>query len=272
MTNIAVSVPPDLEKYREHLRTFFEGMIRKLSLNSHKNTPTKTDMDGIIQLMLGEIDELREQVATDKFDENSLAEAYDCANYAFLAFVALRGDGVKTRKERLIEEYFDVDVKAGKVYVRKTRSGSTRKVGDENTGTKRGGYVDIRLQNGRDGCSAHMPRSHLVWWKATGKWPTGVIDHINGVKDDDRLENLRDVTFSENNLNRSRPQRKHPPFVTCYKPTGREKVWAYGKYVYARSYKGVVVRCAYYDTPEEAALKGPVDWAAKIKKKETENK
>ena len=265
MTNIAVSIPPDLHVYRGHLRTFFEGMIRKLSINSHKSTPTKTDMNGIINLMLGEIEELKEQVSVDKFDENSLAEAYDCANYAFLAFVALRGDGVKTKKEKLIDEYFYVDVESGKVYVKKTRSGSTRKVGDENTGVARKGYVDIKLQNRREGCAMRMPRSHLVWWKATGKWPTGVIDHINGVKNDDRISNLRDVTFSENNLNIPRQNRKYPPFVTCYKPTGREQMWAYGKFVYSKSYKGVNIRCAYYETAEDAAAKGPMDWAEKVR-------
>jgi len=238
-------------------------MVRKLSLNSHKTTPTRTDMRGIIDLLLGEVEELEQQLKEDKFDENSLAESYDCANFAFLAFVALRNDGVKTKKERLLDEMFDVDVEAGRVYVKKTRSGSSRKIGDENTGTKRNGYIDIRVQNGRAGCSSHVPRSHVVWWKATGKWPTGVIDHINGIRDDDRISNLRDVSFSDNAINK-RGVRKYPPFVTRYSPSGRQHLKHFGKFVYTRHYKGINVRCAYYDTPQEAAEKGPLDWAIKV--------
>lgn len=264
MTNIAVSIPPDLKKYREGLRTFFEGMIRKLSINSHKDTPAKTDLEGIIKLMLDEVEELREQLSENRFDENSLAETYDCANYAFLAFVALRNDGVKTKKERLVDEFFDIDVESGKVYVKKTRSGSSRKVGDENTGTNRSGYVDIRLQNSRLDCSVATPRSHLVWWKATGKWPTGVIDHINGIKNDDRISNLRDVSFSDNSRNRIGQSRKYPPFVTRYLPSGRQHLNNYGKFVYQRRFKEITIRVGYYDTPEEAALKGPDDWQRRV--------
>ncbi len=34
-----------------------------------------------------------------------------------------------------------------------------------------------------------------------GRWPEPMIDHINGVKDDDRIENLREVTSRENGQN-----------------------------------------------------------------------
>ena len=35
----------------------------------------------------------------------------------------------------------------------------------------------------------------------TGKWPNGEVDHINGIRDDNRWCNLRDVTKSENQRN-----------------------------------------------------------------------
>lgn len=42
-------------------------------------------------------------------------------------------------------------------------------------------------------------RAHRVIWAVIyGKWPLGEIDHINGVPDDNRLENLRDVSHQEN--------------------------------------------------------------------------
>lgn len=36
----------------------------------------------------------------------------------------------------------------------------------------------------------------------TGQWPTAEIDHINGVKSDNRWRNLRDVSKSTNQHNR----------------------------------------------------------------------
>lgn len=41
----------------------------------------------------------------------------------------------------------------------------------------------------------------LVWKVVHGADPVGVIDHINGIRDDNRIENLRDVTFTENAAN-----------------------------------------------------------------------
>jgi hypothetical protein len=41
----------------------------------------------------------------------------------------------------------------------------------------------------------------IIWLYVHGKFPENVIDHINGIKDDNRLCNLRDCTISENNLN-----------------------------------------------------------------------
>lgn len=38
----------------------------------------------------------------------------------------------------------------------------------------------------------------LAWLYATGEWPKQEIDHVNRVKDDNRLTNLRDVSRSDN--------------------------------------------------------------------------
>ena len=47
---------------------------------------------------------------------------------------------------------------------------------------------------------------HIVWVWHKGYWPTQ-LDHINGDVADNRIENLREVTQSENNLNREYPWR-----------------------------------------------------------------
>ncbi len=263
MTNIAVPIPPSLQVYREPLREFFAGMVRKLHKNSHKNTPNTVDIPTLVNLLRGEIEEFEEQMEVDANSDNVLTEMYDTSNYAFLVFLACRGAGVQTKKEKMIDEFLHIDASRGIVLCRKTRAGSQYKVGQEIKGTNRKGYIDIKLQSKSDGVTGiSVPRSHLVWREATGAWPTGVVDHINRVRDDDRFVNLRDVSFSDNNLNNG-GTKKFPTHVSQYLPTGRSHLKHYGKYVYQRHYRGVNVRCAYYDTPEEAARQGSLDWIEK---------
>lgn len=45
--------------------------------------------------------------------------------------------------------------------------------------------------------SAHR----IAWALYYGEWPKGDIDHINGVRHDNRIDNLRDVSGSANNCN-----------------------------------------------------------------------
>ena len=45
-------------------------------------------------------------------------------------------------------------------------------------------------------------RAHRVAWAMHyGRWPDREIDHINGAKNDNRIENLREATRSENSMN-----------------------------------------------------------------------
>lgn len=43
--------------------------------------------------------------------------------------------------------------------------------------------------------------ARLAWLYVYGVWPTYFIDHRNGVRDDDRIANLREATASENQQN-----------------------------------------------------------------------
>ena len=60
---------------------------------------------------------------------------------------------------------------------------------------QRDGYSKIRIDN--YGHVAHR----LAWLYVTGAFPTGELDHINGVRSDNRFSNLRDVSHTENQRN-----------------------------------------------------------------------
>ena len=58
------------------------------------------------------------------------------------------------------------------------------------------GYRYIRM-NGEN------YREHrLAWFYVYGHWPEKEIDHINGMKTDNSIENLREASRSENNMNK----------------------------------------------------------------------
>lgn len=58
-------------------------------------------------------------------------------------------------------------------------------------------YGYRRVSVGRVRYMAHR----VVWLMATGKWPEEMLDHINGVRADNRLANLREANRSINNQN-----------------------------------------------------------------------
>jgi hypothetical protein len=58
------------------------------------------------------------------------------------------------------------------------------------------GYAFIRMN-----CKQY--KAHRVAWLLHhGAWPVNQIDHINGIRDDNRIVNLREATNAENHQNR----------------------------------------------------------------------
>ena len=60
---------------------------------------------------------------------------------------------------------------------------------------KQRGYRYVRIN--KKAYSEHR----VIWFYLTKNWPTAIIDHINGIKDDNRKTNLRDISLTDNQRN-----------------------------------------------------------------------
>lgn len=52
----------------------------------------------------------------------------------------------------------------------------------------------------------HFSAHRVAWALYYGEWPQNDIDHINGIRTDNRISNLRDVTVLENRRNAAIPR------------------------------------------------------------------
>lgn len=118
--------------------------------------------------------------------------------------------GIYSITQAYAKEHLDYDPETGwltwkrlKEYNRHDRQFNTKFAG------KRAGTIDIhgyrQLKLNKKVYYAH--RIIWLWW--TGEWPKEQIDHINGIPDDNRISNLRDVTHFKNQQNRTKPNKNN---------------------------------------------------------------
>jgi len=97
----------------------------------------------------------------------------------------------------LIDVLLDYDALTGLLHWKQNRRGGARAGEVAGTRTARG---SIQIH-----CKGKIYHAHRIAWRlAMGRWPTGVIDHINGDPSDNRLVNLRDVSQGTNQENQRR--------------------------------------------------------------------
>lgn len=87
----------------------------------------------------------------------------------------------------------------------------------------------------------------LAWLYTHGAWPSEFIDHINGIRNDNRISNLREANSTQNNRNAKLNSRN----ASGYKGVGYiRKLKKYAARIYI---KGKCIYIGFFDTPLEAS-------------------
>lgn len=138
-----------------------------------------------------------------------------------------------------LRSLFSYDAATG--IFRRLRCADVSHIGDNPTSLDDWGYIRFRV-------SGRKYRAHrLAWLYVHGTWPTGQLDHINGNKLDNRIENLRDVSPAANAQNKRRPQaRNRTGFLGVSVHNGT------GKFVAQISADGRKYHLGLFDKAEEA--------------------
>ncbi|MEM1188173.1 MAG: HNH endonuclease [Pseudomonadota bacterium] len=130
--------------------------------------------------------------------------------------------------QKQLKEVLSYDPDTGTFIWKQSRGGRLK--GSVAGAIREDGYNVIYFQTRR--YYAHR----LAWLYVYGCWPKNMIDHRNGVRSDNRIKNLRDVTNQENQHNQRKASRNSSHGYLGCSPNGRRwqahiKVNGYKKYL-----------------------------------------
>lgn len=140
-----------------------------------------------------------------------------------------------------LSSILDYNPDTGKLLWKYTRSNRAA-VGTEAGTLTPDGYISISIDH-------NIYRAHrLAWLLCFQEWPSQYIDHINGIKNDNRLDNLREASSIENSYN----TKSHKDSTTGIKGVYFNK--ANNNYRAQIRYDGKTKSLGSFKTVEEAAL------------------
>lgn len=138
--------------------------------------------------------------------------------------------------QKRLKELLDYDPGTGIFTWRVGRGGKAKAVSFAGTVSNRG-YLQIRIDAKR--YYAHR----LAWLYFHGEFPSNQLDHINRVRSDNRIANLRPATNSENqqNLSKRRDNTSGVIGVSWHKQRGKwvARIRVNGRYIYLGLYETV---------------------------------
>jgi hypothetical protein len=118
----------------------------------------------------------------------------------------------------VIKRRYEYDPETGLIYTRKPKSNKKRIVGFKD----QDGY--LRVNFWYEGKLINRLTHRIAFVLMTGDWPNKKeVDHINGIKTDNRWHNLRAVTTSENQCNQKKHRNGRVPGITL--DAGVWRVW-----------------------------------------------
>jgi hypothetical protein len=109
------------------------------------------------------------------------------------------------------------------------------------------GYIILTITV--DGAESYTMGHRAAWALMTGAMPEFEIDHINGIRGDNKWTNLRQATHQQNQWNKSASARNKSGFLGVHKHSQNK-----GKFVAQIRSCGITKHIGIFDSAEEAAL------------------